>query len=145
MYAYQIVAGDCPRGQDYQCSAWPTHLNPYVIRSESETIFSILEKPGAKIYLATVNNIQGGIFQFEYTHDKDMAIFFWDLSLIDGTAPGVPGNIFVEENVTATPTGNISDSQCRQANCPPAGATTECMQAYWYPTDDANGMRVCHT
>jgi hypothetical protein len=145
VYAYQIVSGDCPRGQDYQCYAYNTHLNPYVIRSGSETAFSILEKPGAKIYLAKVNNIQFGTLQFEYTLNKDMDILFWDLSLMDGTAPGQPGNVFVEENVTATPTGNITDIRCIQATCPPAGATTECMQAYWLFNDDLQAMRVCHT
>ena len=145
MYAYQVVSGDCPRGSDFQCYAYDTHLNPYVIRSGSETVFSILEQPGAKIYLAKVNNIQFGVLQFEYTLSKTQGIFFWDLSLMDGTAPGVPGNVFVEENVTATPTGDIADVHCIQATCPPAGATTECMQAYWLSTENLQAMRVCHT
>jgi hypothetical protein len=144
VYAYQITSNDCARGADYECYD-VNHPNPYVLRSGSETSFSILEKPGANIKIARVNNLQQGVFQIEYTLNRAVGTLAWDLSLIDGTSSAVPGNLFPEENVTATPSGDISDCSCKQVACPPAGANTPCDQAYWHTYDDAQAMRVCHT
>ncbi|KAN0117771.1 hypothetical protein V8E51_003748 [Hyaloscypha variabilis] len=143
IYAYQVVGGDCNRGADYQCYAFPGHVDPYVIKSGSNMIFSLLYQPGAKIYLLKGNqDLEHGKFQFEYTITPTQ--FFYDLSNVDGAGPGQPGNYFDEENVTITPTGDLGKNfNCNQVNCPPASSTTQCMDAYWHPNDDAAAMRTC--
>jgi hypothetical protein len=115
------------------------------MRSGSETVFSILEQPGAKIYLVKVNNLEHGVLQFEYTVNRTVSTLYWDLSLIDGTTNDVPGNIFEGENVTITPTGDIQDIDCKQVQCPPADFNTACKMAYWFSTDDRQAMRVRHS
>jgi hypothetical protein len=66
------------------------------------------------------------ILQFEYSlWSNDL---FYDLSDIDGTAPGIVGSPFYNENVKLTPTGNNAGVDvCVEIVCPMGSL---CEEAY---------------
>jgi len=100
---------------------------------------------GVSIYISKQPGVWGnGILQFEYTpYTQDG--FFYDLSDIDGSGPGLSGSIFANDNVLITPnpqnwgfnlTGKAAPAaggNCKQVNCQ-AGLT--CADAYQHPSDN---------
>lgn len=115
------------------------------IKSGSDHIFPFQWVAGANLKMAKVQSLSQGIIQLEYSAMSALNNIAWDLSLIDGTADGVPGNPFAGYNLTVSPTGNLGNPACKQTTCPalPPSANQRCGDAYWFWNDDAIAMRVC--
>lgn len=138
VYAYQEILNECPQGgpPEYLCYVYQEVEFPYVFSSNTVTNFSLLTVPSVNIKMSKVKDIEHGIFQFEYTLSN--TTLFWDISDIDGTGDGVVGNIFADQNVQVTPTGDLGSGNCHQVTCTKG---TPCKGAY-QQSDDSSDTQV---
>ncbi|KAE9377286.1 hypothetical protein N431DRAFT_463062 [Stipitochalara longipes BDJ] len=125
-----------------------TTNDPVLIRSGSDHIYPKEWSPSVNIKISKTPSLTNGILQFEYTANQTTNSFWFNLSMIDGTSPAVPGNIFAGYNLAVTPTGDLGGKgfDCVQISCPalpPPNTYGPCADAYWEPHDDAKSVKIC--
>jgi hypothetical protein len=75
---------------------------------------------------------QAPVLEFEWTITDQL---YWDLSNLDGTSPGVPRNVFFNQNVKVSPNRDIPGQYpaCVQLRC---AMGTVCEGAYNYSPNE---------
>lgn len=95
---------------------------------------------GTSVKVSKTDDFRHGILQFEYCNKVNEESFF-DLSDVDGTAAGVPGNPFIDAHIMLRPHGRNSQTcTVAQLQCPPG---VVCHDAYQYDKDDAKTRVSC--
>lgn len=137
----QSHAASCDYGTDGRCIT-DGSVPWYIPAGTGQSILNLgydTDGVGTSVKISK-DGVASGILQFEYTVAAGVyGGLYWDLSDIDGSAPGLAGTPFANDNVGVSPTGNgVGVGTCVAIRC---AAGTVCLDSYQVP-DDPN-TRTC--